>query len=239
MSKKVRLMAKKGRYQETAATNRMRTALNHFRNPGNEFEFIVQQGVKGRSEAAARAGIAKQQEAAANELLNGEGLSDYYIEFDATPEVTESGSASYFEASDIRAPGSVVVYMGSPSRNFTINAKLIARDMAEAQRVFKQIHVLKSWRMPESYTGGFNAGTPAVLYLDGYGSMFKQIPVVMTDLSIEFPSEFDYIQNGEMIVPIITSVSISLKEAHASEKNIDGMEGFDILQYRTGTLKGW
>ena len=237
---KVRLIAKKGRFRETDFTNRIRDLMANSTYTGYG-ETPQQQAQSVLNQANAANGVYN------NALLNGYGLENYYIEFDATPEITESGSASYFEASEVRGPGSILMYMGSPSRNFSINAKLIARNAWEARKVDAQIHILKSWRMPESYTGGIDAGTPATLFLQGYGKMFKDIPVVMTDLSIEFSSEHDYLKTGDgsatvaggTAVPVITTVSISLKEAHSTEGNVDGLDGFDILKYRTGNLAAW
>lgn len=174
---------------------------------------------------------------------------DYYVEFATSPEMSESGSVMYAEISDIRAAASILWYQGTPSRNFSINAKLVSRTRDEAAYNARIIHVLKSWRMPETLRGqgGIGKGTPTVLYLQGYGDMYKDIPVVMTDLSIEFPSEHDYIRAGDSIVPIITQVSISLKEAHSLAGAVGGPKSsigepfkqFDIVEYRSGTLKGW
>lgn len=257
---KVRLIAKKGLYAENGTSARIRQLVKNDNNGRIVDDYDGKQHQSSLSEQI-------------QNVLDSVN-SNYYIEFQVTPDITESGSANYFEASDVRGPGSILMYMGSPSRTFSLNTKLVARNAAEAAYVSRQIHVLKSWRMPESYTGGFNAGSPTLLYLQGYGKMFKDIPVVMTDLSIEFSSEFDAISIGSEIittdtrtkinavgrdktnkytetvvsqsskkydssVPIIVPVSITLKEAHSVEGEVDGLEGFDILKYRNGTLGGW
>lgn len=268
---KVRLIAKKGRFRETDYT----ADLRNLRESTSYNESVdAHGGSVEKATAAAEKRRTEGTKAINNLLLAGEGLENYYIEFDATPDITETGSVSYFEAGEIRGPSSILMYMGSPSRSFTINAKLIARNAAEAIRVDKQIHILKSWRMPESYTGGIDAGTPSLLYLQGYGKMFKDIPCVMTDLSFDFSSEHDYVGAGttnlqyredvstasfsddgqrieyikskanrnndyETFVPIITPVSITLKEAHSVEGELSGLEGFDILKYRNGVLPNW
>lgn len=252
---KVRLIAKKGRYQDDANSQRLRRLVQAGADPS-----ILTDPVKARDYLGSGVNAA-------------DIVSNYYIEFDVTPDITEAGSVSYFEAGDIRGPGSILMYMGSPARNFTISAKLVARNAAEAIRVNKQIHILKSWRQPESYVGGLADGTPTLLYLQGYGKMFKDIPTVMTDLSIEFSSEHDAIAvtgqeyagsvNSETYteyldgrsrqrtkstpvvthydsaVPIIVPVSISLKEARSVEGDLEGFDTFDIIRYRNGTLVGW
>lgn len=257
---KVRLIAKKGLFQEDGSAARMR-------------QLVLNQAIRNN---LAKGGVAVGPNNFENDMKDAFNAitTNYFVEFDVTPDITESGSVSYFEASDIRGPASILMYMGSPSRTFSISAKLVSRTPAEAARNQKYIHTLKSWRMPESYVGGINAGTPTLLYLQGYGKMFKDIPVVMTDLSIELSSEHDFIGAGvssftgteilkqnvinedgtsfniiqqkataaktyKSFVPIITPVSITLKEAHSVEGDLDGLEGFDILKYRNGELVNW
>lgn len=169
---------------------------------------------------------------------------DYEVVFEVSPEITESGSASYVDISDIRGPASILYYQGSASRNFSISAKFVSRTTAEATQTARNLHILKSWRVPESTTGGVGLSPPTLLYLQGYGSLLKNIPVVMTDLSIELPSEHDYVEDGVTAVPIITSVSISLREAHGladsdGEDTLSQLGRFNIIDYRLGRLEGW
>lgn len=186
-------------------------------------------------------------------------FKNYFVEFEVTPEITESAQANYSEKTNTRGAGSILTFAAAPSRTFSISGKLVSRTNEEVAKNAKRVHTLKSWRMPETLAGidsgvdrevamqsGIVIGSPTVLYLYGYGNMFKGIPVVMTDLSLEFTSEHDYIANGSAIMPIITSFSISLKEAH-SLLRIDGSDNdifgpfsrFDIAKYRDGTLGGW
>lgn len=67
------------------------------------------------------------------------------VVFFITPEMSESRSVSYIEIGDIRMPASLLIYMGSPSRSFTINAKFLARSQAEADVSFRNKSVLESW----------------------------------------------------------------------------------------------
>ena len=83
-------------------------------------------------------------------ITTSSGVSTGSVSFDVTPDINESGTASYFEASEIRAPCSILIYMGSPSRTFQINAKLISRTTAEAYATEQKVNILRSWRMPES-----------------------------------------------------------------------------------------
>lgn len=168
--------------------------------------------------------------------------ADFYgkereIRFFASPEVNESGSALYMEISEIRSPASVSVYMGSPSRIFNINAKLISRTELEAQKNWHYINILRSWRMPNQNVGqAFKSAEPSVLNMFGYGKIFKGIPVVIKNISFDFNTDSDYIKskNGSDI-PIILPVSIQLQEM----RTVEDMNTFDIKAFREGKLNWW
>lgn len=239
---KIRLLARNGLFRDDVATQRY-TELS--KNLKGTTTSLIEKANAGSATTADVAGYEAQRDA--TDKAGKQARQNYYIEFDVMPDITESGSAMYAEASDIRAPSSILWYQGSPSRTFSLNAKLVARTPLEAARVSDQIHILKSWRMPEVEQGGVALMTPpTLLYLQGYGAMFKDIPVVMTELTIELSSEHDYIyaESTTNAVPIITGVSMSLREAHAVDlegiKALgSGFKQFNILDYRLGRLQGW
>lgn len=157
------------------------------------------------------------------------------ITFYASPEMEESGSTIYISLDDIRAPASILIWMGSPGRTFNINAKFIARTQAEAVDSAKSVNLLRAWRTP---TGNSIAqsSTPEVLGLSGYGNQFMNISVVIQSLNISFPTDVDYIDSGNgFMVPIVWPVSITLREYHTK----DDMTSFDYGSYKAGTLEGW
>lgn len=200
---KVRLIARGGRYAESEYTSELRKQVLSEVMSSENFGAIMGSGADHFKDIKTSDA---QKEAA--EV----GRGDYWVEFEVTPDITESATATYYEEASIRGPASIMMYTGSPSRSFSISAKLVARNVKEAKKVSEQIHRLKSWRMPESYEGGFAQKAPAVLLLQGYGKMFKDIPVVMTDLSIEFTSEFDYISIGESVIDDSPYASMSDEE---------------------------
>lgn len=230
---KVKLIAKSGVYKDSAQLARL-AELESYYTPSSGST------------------LAQQAEW---ERLHASATGDYFVQFDVTPDITESGSAMYGEISDIRGPASILYYQGSPSRTFTLNAKFVSRTDNEAKRCFQQIQTLKSWRMPEDLNGkGGDMRPPTLLYLRGYGDMLRDIPVVMTDISIDLSSEHDFIQASmssnrghgtgqSSSVPIICPVSITLKEAHSLDGEAEdqqfGFGAFNILDYRLGRLKGW
>jgi hypothetical protein len=101
--------------------------------------------------------------------------------------------------------------------------------------------------IPISLPGGGGGGgddlgaPPAVLLLSAYTkgrpvTNINRIPVVIQNLSINYPTDVDYIPSidGEPF-PTIMSISISLTEAHSPVE----YESFNLSQFKTGTLPGF
>lgn len=164
------------------------------------------------------------------------------VRFDITPQVTEQGSSIVNEISEIRAPASILIWLGSPARTFTINAKLLSRTAEEAEKSFRDKNLLNSWRFPESGKADVALGRdsyPSTVNLWGYNGMFRGIPTLVTSISFEWPDDVDYVRSTSGVsMPILMGVSITLKEAQAIE-SVKFKNDFDISQFRAGTLRRW
>lgn len=167
-----------------------------------------------------------------------------YVNFNVTPDVSESKNTNYVEISELRKAASMMIFIGSPSRSFNINAKLVSRTKQEASENFARLQLLKSWAMPDNtsksvgITGGaIDQSAPPVLYIYGYGKNFKAIQVVMKSINISFDSGVDYISTNDTKtkMPIILPVSMSFQEIRSA---VD-LNNFDIEAYRKGTLDYW
>jgi hypothetical protein len=106
------------------------------------------------------------------------------VTFHSTPDVSEQGTVSYIDISDIRAAGSHSVYLGSPARVFNINHKFISRTRIEAENTWRAMNTLRGWRMPKNGTQaqggdinvtntGLDTNAPSVLNMFGYGKTFR------------------------------------------------------------------
>lgn len=266
------------------------------------YKFLKDKYNKGRRMSTASSGTSTYKTSKAIKL-SARNSTDYVL-FNITPEMSEQRSVSYAEISDLRLPASILIYMGSPSRRFSINAKFLARTQTEADISFKYMNLLKSWCVTDSkrylgspknssvvgnystlnpnltpaQSGTANPNpdsapppptnptsnptsvpikapatvtasddlfyqTPQVLYLTGYGTQFRSIPVVVRDLNITFPTDVDYIQNSTGAwVPILQDIGISLQEA----RNVYSQKGastaiaqFDLSAFKAGTLPYW
>lgn len=166
-----------------------------------------------------------------------------YVAFKVQPEVSEAKSVSYVDISEIRAPGSIMFFMGSPARTFSLEVKLISRSTEEARGNFLILNTLKGWTMPDSTYISHDsinddsqmAGAPRILKLFGYGNVFKGIPVVIKSLNVTYPTDCDYIQSGGARMPLIMPISIQLQEMRSAAE----LEKFNIGQYRDGVLPLW
>lgn len=169
-----------------------------------------------------------------------------YVNFSVSPDISENKSTNYIEVSDIRKPASLMIFMASPSRTFSLSAKLISRTSEEALKNFRDLNLMKSWAMPDNSTDGVGIGgefiqnlSPTILYLYGYGSIFKGIQVVLKNLDIDYPSECDYIplvkNGGKTKMPVVLNVKMSLQEIRSSEE----LQNFNLEQYKLGRMAYW
>ena len=177
--------------------------------------------------------------------------------FDVTPDVIENRNVNYKTLDPIHMPGAIYIYGSTSSRTFNIsNAKFVSRTKDEATANMKKIHLLRSWAMP--YFGKSNDVTsdgidllgapPEVLRLYAYSSNSQgsstmntpmnihNIPVVIMNLSIPYPSDVDYIQTNDNIpFPTVMTVDIQLTETHSPSS----YSSFSLKDFKNGTLDGF
>lgn len=146
-------------------------------------------------------------------------VSNTTVEFEAAPEISESGTVNYRSVDPVHGPGGITVYTNTASRTFNLGGvKLFCRTQAEATRNFNKLQIIKSWRYPtfgatledDALFGRQTLGTPpAVLELSAYcipngqsgsgaNGLIHRVPVVITSLNITYPTDTDYIPTGEV-----------------------------------------
>lgn len=203
----------------------------------------------------------------------GQTLIDLQVVFDASPDLSESGSVTYKTVDPVHSPGGILVFASSSARTFQLsNIKLFSRTREEATRNFHRLQILRSWRYPSFGRGGTDpaygdiqlGAPPAVLELSAYArpngnnesgmatGLIHRIPVVISQLGIDYPSDCDYIPtiagdpaifgsteflhipNG-IPMPTILPISIQLMEAHAPSQ----YSNFSLADFRRGRLEGF
>ena len=162
-----------------------------------------------------------------------------YVILDVQPEMSEAKSVQYIEISEIRSAASMLIFIGSPSRTFTINAKLVSRNRQEASENFRRLHAMKSWSQPDlTKTGNAkDLESPRIIRIYAYGKNIKGIPTVMKSINVDYSIDCDYITtlDGSAQMPIICPVNMTFQETRTS----DELSLFDILKYKKGLLNEW
>lgn len=194
------------------------------------------------------------------------------VVFDASPDLSENGSATYKVIEPVHSPGGILVFTNTSARTFQLsNIKLFSRTSEEATRNYHKLQILRSWRFPsfglsaqDELYGDVQLGSPpAVLELSAYArpngnnesgratGLLHRIPVVITQLGIDYPSDVDYIPtlDGKSIqgttefahipngipMPTVLPISIQLMEAHSPSQ----YSNFSLADFRRGRLEGF
>lgn len=189
------------------------------------------------------------------------------VEFDAAPEITESGAVVYKSVDPVHSPGGILVYTNTSNRTFQLSGiKLFSRTNEEATKNFDRLQIIKSWRYPSfgktadiqtantDTQGTYQLGQPpAVLEFSAYSDpnstgpsgLISKIPVVISNLSIMYPTDCDYIPTGQvqgmnhipagLPMPTIFPIDLSLTEAQMP----DNYKNFSLSDFRQGKMLGF
>jgi hypothetical protein len=117
--------------------------------------------------------------------------------FPYTPSIMISHSASYQALDPIHNNYSFFAYQNSKIDSMTITGNFYCEDAVEARYWVAAVHYLRS--VTKMFYGETsNAGAPPpIVRLSGYGDyVFNNVPVIITNFSVELPDDVDYIQTG-------------------------------------------
>lgn len=179
----------------------------------------------------------------------------------ASPTMSESRTAEYVDQG-LPGPVGIVVYTLTQNRRFNISAKFISTTVDMAKQNYKYVNLLRSWLIPRGHkqsesggTGGqpdnsAKTGRPPVLRLNGHLQQFFNIPVVLSELTINYPDDVDYIETDNAMVPIVQDVTMNFIEAHGREGESLGEDAkkaeadrlgatFDMKLFKEGNLSGY
>lgn len=178
-------------------------------------------------------------------VLNGDPIAvatNNQVVFNVMPTISETRDANYKSFTPIQHPGEILKYDGSTSRTWGITARLISRNIDEADLNLAYINLMRSWTMPfygngtagDSITQQYLGAPPPVLTLAAYGSqMIGPVECVCTNYNWTWPNDVDYIHtSGHVPFPVIIDVTLALKESYSPAE----YSSFDLIQYRNGNL---
>lgn len=114
--------------------------------------------------------------------------------FPYTPQITIASSAKYQQIQTLHSNYSFQAYQYSDPGKIEINAPMYVEDANQAVYWIAMVHYLRS--LTKMFTGDdVKAGNPPpIIYLNGYGDyVFKNVPVVVTSMSVQLDAASDYI----------------------------------------------
>lgn len=176
-----------------------------------------------------------------------------YVDFPIRPEISESSSTYYNKIeNDIRQPGGFKIYLGTSLRTFRLTATLVSRTRKEALKNYRKYTLIRSWTMPDrnglartdgvtdfDAKKGIDASAPTIVYLYGYGKLFKGIPTTVDNLSIVYKTDVDYIPiegDDNTSIPILFNIDLTLGEIRYPDELL---KTFDLNMYKKGELERW
>jgi hypothetical protein len=118
------------------------------------------------------------------------------IIFPLTPSVILQHQASYNPLAMTHSNQPHYAYQHSEVSSFTVVADFPVQNKEDARHWVATLHFLRS--VTKMFFGGtetdFKGNPPPILQFNGYGNyVFKNIPVVVTNFSVELTSQVDYI----------------------------------------------
>jgi len=114
--------------------------------------------------------------------------------FPYTPSIIMKSNAKYSAIDTTHTNYSYHAYQNSEPGNIHVTAPMYVEDATQALYWIAMVHYLRS--MTKMFTGSdAKAGNPPpIVYLNGYGNyVFKNVPVVITSMSVELDAASDYI----------------------------------------------
>lgn len=155
--------------------------------------------------------------------------------FPYTPQITLSHSANYSAMEPVHNNYSFAAYENSKLDKIQISGDFYCENSDDASYWIASVHFLRS--VSKMYFGASteNSGAPPpVIKLNGYGDfVFNNIPVVVSQFSVELPKDVDYIpsqfvgtsiiqgkdfdQAGVGYVPVKSTISVTLLPVYSRE----------------------
>jgi hypothetical protein len=151
--------------------------------------------------------------------------------FPYTPTISISGGAQYEEVPITHQNYSFFAYQNSKAESITVSGPFFVEDASQAQVWIQSVNFLRA------ATKMFQDGNPPIIMkFNAYGNyVFKDIPVVIRNYSVDLPNSVDYINTGSSHVPIKSSFSVTLQPVYSREK----VKTFNLQSFISGGSAGF
>jgi len=154
--------------------------------------------------------------------------------FPFTPQVILSHSASYNQVRPTHSNYPFPAYQSSAPDTIQVVGDFICEDIEEATYWVAAMHYLRAVTKMSYGKSEFQGSPPPVVALNGYGDyVFKNVPVVVINFTVDMPVDVDYIHVPAPVntwVPTRSSVAVQLQTAYARRS----VQQFNLQKFVNG-----
>lgn len=152
-----------------------------------------------------------------SELLQPLAITNGLV-FPYTPTINISHQANYQASSPVHNNYPFLSYENSKVDNITITGDFYCEDSVEAQYWIAAVHYFRSVTKMKFGADADAGAPPPVVKLNGYGDyVFKDVPVVVTNFTMDLPKDVDYIATG------LGATAARNRDANIARETSDGV----------------
>lgn len=174
-----------------------------------------------------------------NGLLRRKFGSTYGLIFPYTPSISMSYQAEYDSSTIIHSNLSINMYKNTPPSNIQLNADFTADNEINGEYMYAAIIFLKAMTKTdfgiEAKRRNAAGMPPPILYLNGWGSTYYNIPVVIKSFNVQYDKnhQYVYLKNLDVWVPTDMSFQIDM----IIQPNLEKYKyQFDLDAFKNNTL---
>lgn len=159
--------------------------------------------------------------------------------FPFTPTISLSGSANYDDIGVTHQNYQMAAYRNSAVENIQISGDFISENAETAKYWIAALHFLRSATKMYTADSTYQGSPPPIVTLNGYGDyVFKNVPVVITNFSVELPNNVDYIATTVSDFSDSLSGITDLTSTVSNVADVFGFDGVSDLAQKAGTIAG-
>ena len=164
--------------------------------------------------------------------------------FPFTPSIQETQTVNYESYDPVHSNQQFLAYNRTPAKEYTISGPFTSMNQDEARYSLAVIHFLRS--VTKMYFGvksditanekiidavKLRGTPPPILLLNGYGTaIFHNVPVVITNYTVEFPQDVDYVE--------VDNRTIGNEAKQFTIKQVDEITGEEVIVSGVNTVNG-
>jgi hypothetical protein len=180
-------------------------------------------------------------DASSSELLNPLVENGGLI-FPFTPSITINHVAAYNNINPTHSNYTFLAYENSKVESINISADFVCETQQEAMYWTAMMHYFRVVTKMNYGASEYAGSPPPIVMLNGYGDyVFYNVPVVVTNFSIELPKDPDYISTGYQgsynqsgMAPTKSSITVTVQPLYSREQ----VRTFNLNDFVSGNYVG-